>query len=104
MRKFYLKAEGFDEKEVSKEDWIKAERRSGFRPPMASTEDRYMKVCATGGFTCGGVSGRIKTVSELECPECGAIIDVYYNEEYSIVECHNCQSDLECTWTELIKS
>ena len=104
MKKYYLSGFGAGETEVSKEEWIKAERRAGFRPKMASTEPRYMQVCATGGFSGSGVSGRIVTVSELECPECGAIIDVYYEEEHSMVECHNCQSELECTWTALIKS
>lgn len=56
--KYFLKAEGFGEKQVTKKEWIKAERNAGFRPKMASTEPNYMKVCATAGFTSGNMSGR----------------------------------------------
>lgn len=55
--KYWLKANaisGSSWSEVSKEDWIKAERAAGFRP------NNYMKVCATGGFSnSAGISGSI---------------------------------------------
>lgn len=45
--------------EVSKSDWIKAERQAGFRPPLPSSDPDYATTCATGGFTGAGVKGRI---------------------------------------------
>lgn len=59
--KYWLKAEaipGSAWSEVSKEDWIKAERAAGFRPKLWSGDPNYMKVCATGGFS-GQISGTI---------------------------------------------
>jgi len=46
--------------EVTKEKWIKAERVAGFRPKMSSDQPGYMDTCATGGFSGGGTSGRIR--------------------------------------------
>lgn len=57
--RYEVKAPGSDWIEVSKEEWIYAERKAGFRPNLASTNERYMKVCATAGFTGGGIQGRI---------------------------------------------
>ena len=45
--------------DVSKEDYIKAERQAGFRPKLPSDHPDYMKKCATGGFGGFGISGRI---------------------------------------------
>lgn len=46
---------------VTKEEWIKAERRAGFRPKMSSDDPRYMQVCATAGFTGpSGISGKVE--------------------------------------------
>ena len=63
--KFWLKASaipGSAWAEVSKEDWIKAERRAGFRPKLWSGDPAYMTTCATGGFSdSGGISGSITT-------------------------------------------
>ncbi len=57
---YWLKSDWQDEwTEVTKEQWIKAERQAGFRPKCASTELAYMTTCATGGFTGGGISGKI---------------------------------------------
>ena len=44
---------------VTKEQWIKAERCAGFRPKCASDHPAYMTQPATGGFSGGGVQGRI---------------------------------------------
>lgn len=52
---------GSDWVQVSREEWIRAERASGFRPKMASDDPRYMSTCATAGFSSsGGTEGRIK--------------------------------------------
>jgi hypothetical protein len=51
--KFYLKADWQDEyQEVSREQWIAAERNAGFRSKTKSD-------IATGGFTGNGISGEI---------------------------------------------
>lgn len=49
--------------EVTKEDWIKAERAAGFRPKLWSGDPNYMTTYATGGFSGGGISGRIERVT-----------------------------------------
>lgn len=53
---YWLKADaipGADWVQVSKEDWIKAERAAGFRPKIGDG-------CATGGWgSSAGISGRI---------------------------------------------
>lgn len=61
MDKYYLKASFQpDWVEVTKEEFIRAERAAGFRPKCASTDPQYMTTCATGGFSSsGGVSGRV---------------------------------------------
>jgi hypothetical protein len=48
------------QREVSKLEFIKAEREAGFRPKMASNDPRYMTVCATGGFAGAYKGGIIK--------------------------------------------
>ena len=61
MTRYFLKADfQSDYQEVTKEEWIKAERAAGFRPKLASDDPRYMKVCATAGFYGNGVSGKIE--------------------------------------------
>ena len=58
MDKYYLKADFQKEKqEVTKEEFIQAERAAGFRP-------KYGDGVATGGFSGGGVSGYIEHVKE----------------------------------------
>ena len=52
-----------DWQEVTKEEWIKAERAAGFRPKLASTDAAYMTTCATGGFCGGSISGRLERVT-----------------------------------------
>lgn len=47
------------EKEVSLEEFCRAECAAGFRPKMPSDDPRYMTTPATGGFSNGcGISGR----------------------------------------------
>ena len=59
--RYLLKSEFQAEwQEVTKEDWIKAERAAGFRPKCASTDPKYMTTPATGGWFGAGVSGRIE--------------------------------------------
>lgn len=63
QEKYWLKADaipGAAWSEVSKADWIKAERGAGFRPKMASDHPNYMMTCATGGFSSShGMSGAV---------------------------------------------
>ena len=46
--------------EVTKEDWIKAERQAGFRPNLWSGDPAYMTTYATGGFFGAGISGKLE--------------------------------------------
>lgn len=39
---------------------------------------------------------------ELECPVCSALVDVTELEKYVELDCHECDSELEYTGTELI--
>lgn len=49
------------EKEVSIEEFCRAERVGGFRPKMSSDNPLYMITPATGGFSSSyGISGRVK--------------------------------------------
>lgn len=61
--KYWLRAPGIPGStwtEVSKEDWIKAERAAGFCPKLWSGDPAYMTTCATGGFGGSqGISGNI---------------------------------------------
>ena len=58
--KYYLKA-FYEEtwKEVSQEAFCQAERHAGFRPKGEGP-------AATGGFSAGGLRGRIEVVKETE--------------------------------------
>ena len=48
------------EKEVTLEEFCRAERAAGFRPRMSSDDPRYMTTPATGGFVSSyGISGHI---------------------------------------------
>ena len=58
--KYFLSHPQLGEKEVTKEEFIKAERAAGFRSNSGSMDD-----CATGGFSGNGISGSIKYI-ELE--------------------------------------
>lgn len=58
--RYFLRDRGETEwREVDRRRWIEAERSAGFRPKLASTDARYMEVCATGGFTGNGIEGRL---------------------------------------------
>jgi len=60
--RYFLKSDfsGSSWTEVSKTDWIRAERSAGFRPSLPSWDPDYMTTCATGSFTnAGGVRGAI---------------------------------------------
>lgn len=64
MNKYYLSATLGDqniEREVTLEEYCKAERAAGFRPKMASDDPRYMTPPATGGFGGhSGIGGRVE--------------------------------------------
>ena len=54
MKKYFLRTKWYDKpKEVTKNQFIAAERNAGFHPKSG-------KGCATGGFSGGGVHGMIK--------------------------------------------
>ena len=60
-KKYFLETIGLNNKvEVTKEEWIRAERSAGFRPKMASDHPEYMNTFATGGFSNNFISGSIK--------------------------------------------
>jgi hypothetical protein len=48
------------EREVSLEEFCRAERVAGFRPKLPSTDPRYMTTPATGSFYTAGISGRVE--------------------------------------------
>jgi hypothetical protein len=60
--RYQLKSDipGSDWVDVTKEEWIKAERAAGFRPKLDQDDPRYMQTCATSSFSGGGMSGRIR--------------------------------------------
>jgi hypothetical protein len=55
--RYFLKFDGIpnSEKEVTKEQFIKAERGAGFRPKSGNPND-----VATGGFGNGSISGEVR--------------------------------------------
>lgn len=62
LERFFLKA-SFNKEwtEVTRAEWIRAERVAGFRPKMSSWEPNYNDTLATGGFSGGNVSGTYTT-------------------------------------------
>lgn len=59
--KYLLQRRGeSDWKEVSKQEWIKAERQAGFYPKVSSLHPQFWLICATGGFNDGNIRGRIE--------------------------------------------
>lgn len=53
------------ERQVSLEEFFRAERAAGFRPKLPSTDAAYMTTPATGGFSVGdGISGRTEYVKD----------------------------------------
>lgn len=57
---YFLSHPQLGEKQVTKKEFINAERAAGFRSKSGSMDD-----CATGGFSGNGISGSIKYI-ELE--------------------------------------
>lgn len=63
--RYFLSAKLGDEtieREVSLEEFCKAERSAGFRPKLWSGDPAYMTTPATGGFSSGNISGRTEYV------------------------------------------
>jgi len=58
--KYYLFHEALGEKEVTMEEYVKAERSAGFRPKDRSGEG----LPATGGFGGSGIRGSVETTPE----------------------------------------
>lgn len=58
--RYFLKPDGGVELEVTKDQFIRTERASGFRPKLPSTDPTCMTTCATGGFHGNGWSGRVE--------------------------------------------
>lgn len=53
------------EREVTLEDFCKAERDAGFRPKLPSNDPAYMTTPATSGFgNSNGISGRTEYVHD----------------------------------------
>ncbi len=78
MAKYFLNATIGGEKierEVTLEEFCKAERGAGFRPKLWSGDPAYMTTPATGGFSnSNGISGRTEYVPNVEGkgrPACG---------------------------------
>tara|TARA_R110000823_G_scaffold101636_10_gene218347 strand:+ start:1669 stop:1890 length:222 start_codon:yes stop_codon:yes gene_type:complete len=46
--------------EVTKEEWVKAERTAGFYPKLPRDDSRFMTTCATGGFSGANIRGKIE--------------------------------------------
>ena len=64
------------EREVTVEEFCRAERQAGFHPKMSFSDPHYMTTPATGGFgsTMSGISGRVQwdPLSPLVPPACAA--------------------------------
>ena len=55
------------EREVTLEEFCKAERAAGFRPKLWSGDPAYMTTPATGGFSSSsGISGRTEYVPNAD--------------------------------------
>lgn len=61
---YYLSHKLLGEKEVTKEEFIKAERAAGFYPKSGNPDD-----CATGGFGGDGLRGSVKYIKLEDCGE-----------------------------------
>lgn len=53
-KRYFIKIKGFGEKEVDQETYVQFEQEAGFYPKPGCGPE------ATGGFSSGSVSGRIK--------------------------------------------
>ncbi len=56
--KYFLSHPQLGEKEVTKEEYIRAERATGFRSKSGRDD-----VCATGGFSGNGISGSVRYIN-----------------------------------------
>ena len=68
IRRYFLSAKlGAEviEREVSLEEFCKAERAAGFRPKLWSGDPAYMTTPATGGFSNGSMSGRVEYIAAI---------------------------------------
>ena len=63
------------EREVTLEEFCRAERAAGFRPKLWSGDPAYMTTPATGGFSnSNGISGRTEYVPNAQVTGRGGII------------------------------
>lgn len=53
--RYFLTREGDQEKEVTKQEFVRAERSAGFRSPLGSSDEP-----ATAGFSDNDVYGRVE--------------------------------------------
>lgn len=60
------------EREVTLEEFCKAERAAGFRPKLWSGDPAYMTTPATSGFGSGMISGRTEYVPNAGVERAGA--------------------------------
>lgn len=60
LKQIYFLNSDNKKNQVTKEEWIKAERNAGFNPSISITSPQYMKVCVTVGFSKNGISGTIQ--------------------------------------------
>lgn len=60
MDRFFVTLGTEPEKEVSKEEFIRAERNAGFRPKLCFDHPDYMTTFATAGFQGNGIYGRME--------------------------------------------
>lgn len=61
MKKFFLTEDGQPERRVSEQEFVRAERNTGFHPAHIDVRDpRYHTAVATAGFSSSraGISGR----------------------------------------------
>jgi hypothetical protein len=60
MDKYFIKLGDGEFREVTKREWISAERSAGFVPKLSSLDPKYMDTCATASFSGNGIHGRIE--------------------------------------------
>lgn len=60
MDRYYVTHGTEPEKEVIKEEFIRAERNAGFRPKLPYDHPDYMTTFATAGFMGSGIAGRVE--------------------------------------------
>lgn len=59
-------------RQVSRDEWIRAERAAGFHPKCASSDPAYMTTQATGGFSGKGVEGMVERTGLFRPKRTGA--------------------------------